>query len=260
MDEAGTSQHEPVTVVVGLIANADEHIALAEAMASEAIGAVPKRFQQDFVFHATEVFGDKKYHDDWSLTDRIGLLTQMMSIPRKVGLAITVTAVWRDSLDPKISASQGFSSWQLDHIMAFKYCVAVADRNIRRHAGANEVATIVAEDVPEMRRHLNLSYNHFRDNPVHLSPHHLRETQSDIGAGHITQSGELRVARIRKGIHFVEKADDPIVQLADACAYGFRRFFAGEKFGVEFVRAIVGHENALSDFAAPSGTACFWPK
>src|SRR5205809_1008760 len=74
MDEAGTSAHEPVTVVVGLIADADKHVVSAEAAVLEALGAVPAQFKDGFVWHATQVFGDAKFQDDWSLTDRLRLL------------------------------------------------------------------------------------------------------------------------------------------------------------------------------------------
>lgn len=259
MDEAGTSAGEPVTIVVGLIANADEHVLSAEALALEAIGAVPPQFKDGFVFHATEVFGGKKYRDAWSITDRLRLLDQMMSVPRRIGISICVSVQWRNAVDWGDSASGlGLSASQFDHVMAFNNCIAVCDRNIRRHAGAREVATVVAEDIPEMRRFLKIAPRLLRENPMHLAPEHLRETTGDQEAGYSQQSGELRVTRIRNSVHFVEKAEDPLVQVADACAYGFRRFFAGEKFGVEFVRSIVGHESVLRNFAAPGGVECYW--
>ena len=90
MDEAGTSAVEPVTVVVGLIAHADDHVMTAEALVQEILGAVPPKHKEDFVFHATQVYGDPKYQADWSLTDRLRLLQQMMSVPRRVGIAISV--------------------------------------------------------------------------------------------------------------------------------------------------------------------------
>lgn len=260
MDEAGTSQHEPVTVVVGLIAHADEHVLAAEALALEAIGAVPPPHKDGFVFHAAQVFGDRKYHDDWSITDRLRLLDSMMSVPRKIGIAVCVGVRWRDAVDyGDLLKSSGLTSCQFDHVMAFYDCIAVADRGIRKHAGAREVATVVAEDIPEMRRFLKVAPRAMRENPDHLRPEHLRETISDKEAGYSKQSGELRVTRIRNSVHFVEKAEDPLVQVADACAYGFRRFFAGEKFGVDFVRSILGDESALRNFASPGGTECYWP-
>jgi hypothetical protein len=261
MDEAGTSANEPVTVVVGLIAHADEHVLSAEALALEAIGSVPPAYKDGFVFHATQVFGDKKYQAGWSMSDRLQLLASMMSIPRRIGMAICLSAHWRGSVDyQEIPEALGLSGSQFEHWSAFRDCIALADRNIRRHAGLREVATVVAEDVPEMRRFLKACPRLLREHPYHVPPEDMRKTERDKEAGYSVQSGELRVTRIRNSVHFVEKAEDPLVQVADACAYGFRRFFAGEKFGVEFVRSILGSETELRAFASPMGTECYWPK
>jgi hypothetical protein len=255
VDEAGTSAPEPVTVVVGITADADTHVMSAEALALELLASVPPKHKEGFVFHATQVFGDKKYQSDWSITDRLHLLKGMMSIPRRIGMSITVAACWRDAPMP---ADPNLTKAQLDHAVAFMYCLTVTDRNIRRHARPGEVATVVAEDVPEMRRFLKKMPQMFRDSPMHLGPEHLRQTDKDIAAGYNTQSGELRISRIRNSVHFVDKDEDPLVQVADACAYGFRRYFAGEKFGPEFVDAILGDHRAISHFAFPAGVECWW--
>lgn len=261
VDEAGTSAREPVTVVVGIIADADNHVMSAEALAHELIGAVPEQHKKGFIFHATQVFSDRRYQANWSITDRLHLLKGMMSIPRRTGMAITLAAVWRKpgffGDQPK---SLGMSDSQFDHLLAFSDCLAVSDRNIRRKAGPREVATVVAEDVPEMRKFLKLVPRHLRDNPFHLPPEMLRITDSDKERGYSLQSGEFRITRIRNSVHFVEKAADPLVQVADACAYGFRRYFAGEPFGEEFADAILGDQSLLRDFASPAGAECWWPQ
>ncbi|MDT8758245.1 DUF3800 domain-containing protein [Sphingomonas psychrotolerans] len=260
MDEAGTSVPEPVTVVVALIADADRHVMSAESLAKEALRSVPPHHQDGFVFHATQVFNDAKYQQGWSITDRLTLLKAMMSIPRRIGMAITVSAHWRDAVDYEGYDALGLSKSQFEHMLTFQQCIGVTDRNIRTHAGAQEVGTIVAEDVPELRKFLRKMPKRLRDNPYHFPPEHMRRTAKDEAAGYITQRGDLSVSRIRDTVHFVEKADDPLVQVADACAYGFRRYFAREKFGADFVDAILGTHQELAHFAAPCGTECFWPK
>ena len=260
VDEAGTSAREPVTVVVALIAHADEHVMSAEALVHETLGGVPPQHKEGFVFHATQVYNDKKYQKDWSMTDRLILLREIMTIPRRIGMGIAVSAVWRNGIDiSKHALKLGITNCQFDHMQAFGLCMAVADRNIRRNAGPREVATIVAEDVPEMRKFLKKAVNDLTDRPTHLGPEGLRLTERDKQAGYNVQSGELRITRIRKAIHFVGKADDPLVQVADACAYGIRRYFAGEKFGPEFANDILGDHTLLSQFASPSGAVCWWP-
>jgi len=185
----------------------------------------------------------------------------MMAIPRKIGMAVCLGAHWRGSVDhTQTYMKHGMSIAQADHFAAFHLCLGVADRNIRKHAGPREVATVVAEDAPEMRRFLKQIPRIMRDRPITLSKDDLRETISDKEAGFSQQKGDLRVTRIRNSIHFVDKSEDPLVQVADACAYGFRRFFAGEKFGPEFARAILGNENLLRNFGPPCGCACYWPQ
>lgn len=262
VDEAGTSQHEPVTVVVGIIASADNHVMDAEALTHEILGAVPAALKSDFVFHATDVFGAKKYRDaDWSPTNRFELLKSMMSVPHRIGMAVSVSAQWAGATDFSENYAQfGWTAKQSDLFTAFHQCLAMADRNIRRHAGPREVATVVAEDNPEMRRSLRVVPKMLRDNPRIIPSEHIRQTPADLEAGYCTQNGEVRVTRIRNSVHFVEKSEDPLVQVADACAFGFRRFFAGQKFGPEFARAIVGDENVLRNFGSPGGAECYWPK
>lgn len=259
VDEAGTSDREPVTVVVGLIADADHHVMNAEALAREVIGGVPPHHQEDFVFHAKQVFGDRKYREGWSMNDRLLILRQMMKIPRRIGMAVVVSVHWRRSVDFKKYAAQlNVSESQYEHFFAFLNCLAVADRNIRQNARPREVASVVAEDVQEMRGLLKQVPYVLQAGPIHLPPEMMRETSLDKAVGFNTQSGELRNTRIRNSVHFVEKAEDPLVQVADACAYGFRRYFAGEKFGPEFVEAILGHRDAVSQFAPPGGSSCRW--
>lgn len=261
VDEAGTSVHEPVTVVVGIIADADTHIKAAEGLVSEILSGVPTQHGHNFTFHATSVFGNKKYQADWLLVDRLELLKQMMSVPRRIGMALTLSATWRNAVDySETIRDLKLTQSQFEHLMTFGNCLAVADRNIRRHARINEVASVVAEDVPEMRKFLKIIPKMYRENPFHFRPEHLRETPSDKEAGFNTQSGEMRIARIRNSVNFVEKSEDPLVQVADACAYGFRRFFAKEKFGDDFAKAIVGDAALLRNFESPGGTECWWPR
>jgi hypothetical protein len=260
VDEAGTSDKEPVTVVVGIIADADKHVVDADNLVKEVLGAVPDKFSKDFVFHATQVFNDKEYQKYWSMTDRLKLLYSMMSIPKKIGMAITVSVTWRRAVDySDIISSLDISQSQMEHIVTFANCLCIADRNIRNHAGHKEVATVVAEDIPEMRRYLKNIPKMYRDG-IHLSPEHLRETISDKEAGYTTQSGEMRITRIRNSVYFADKSEDPLVQVADALAYGFRRYFSKQKFGEEFINAILGDLNLVRNFQEPGGTECWWPK
>ncbi len=236
VDEAGTSETEPATIVAGLIVNADRQMMLAEAAIEEALGAVPEPFSSGFVFHATDVFSNQKYRKLWPLTDRLALLHSMMRLPRRLKIPFSFGLVRRES--PNRLAGAGISRTQWHHINAFTYCLARADMYIREFAAPNEVATVVAEDVPEMRKFLKQTPGLFRQ--VILSRAPLRPTTAEKNLGYIKQKREIRIARIRKAIHFVQKEDDPMLQLADATAFGLRRYFAGQQFGDEFASSIFG--------------------
>jgi hypothetical protein len=259
VDEAGTSAREPVTIVVGLVAHADEHMMLAEAAINEALGAVPEEFRQDFVFHAAEIWSSPKYRSRWSMADRLALLHSMMRLPRRLGIAISLGMVRRDSPSPQ----EALDHLRLDpvryqHLMAFMYCIAAADRYIRDYADLREVATVVAEDVPNMRFYLRQVPKALRDHPIVLFPGMLTPTAAEKAAGYIRQTGDFRVSRIRQAIHFANKQEEPLLQLADACAFGLRRYFAEQSMGKEFVRSILGGEPSLEDYRGPAASDNFF--
>lgn len=256
VDEAGTSENEPITIVVAIIVHADRQLMLAESAIAEAISGVPNKFREGFVFHAAQIWGDEKYRDDdvWTLADRLYLLKQVMAVPRKLGLAISIGLARRHEHD--VSAEKlkalGVTATQWDHMMAFSMCIARADKWIRDRAQSNEVGSVVAEDVPDMRRFLRVAPQVMREIPQNVGP--VRATVEEQRLGYITQHTEMRVTRIRNIVHFIQKEDDPLLYLADACAFGFRRFFSEQKFGDEFAAAILVRADILNkeDFAGPA--------
>lgn len=245
VDEAGTSEREPETIVVAIMVNADRQLIFAETAVNEALGAVPAEFKHGFVFHAKEVWGSEKYREKWMMPDRLALLRTMMQLPRRLGLVITMARVKRtcpiEKLPPNLTKAQ------MHHCIAFAGCLATADRYIRNYAEPGEIATVVAEDVPEMRRHLERAAVAYRDMPHNLAGQ-IIPTAKDRNRGYTQQSSDFRISRIRRGVHFVTKGNDSLLQIADACAFGFRRYFAGQDFGDDFVRAMLGFDPEREDY------------
>lgn len=84
LDEAGTSAKEPVTVVAGIIVHADTQWRPAEADVNRIVkDMVPERYKENFVFHATEIWGSRKFRDGWDRNDRTAFLKEMMSVPHR---------------------------------------------------------------------------------------------------------------------------------------------------------------------------------
>ncbi|MBU8876118.1 DUF3800 domain-containing protein [Reyranella sp. MMS21-HV4-11] len=258
VDEAGTSDLEPISLVAGIIVEADTQLAIVENLVKEVVGAVPAIFRRDFIFHALDVWHDGKYRSDWSLADRMHIMTSMMGIPRKLGLPIAVGMQRRDSPAPSESLPTQLTKSQWDHLMCFGYCLCKADANIRDHGGPTEIGTVVAEDLPSgiLKQLLKKAPTMWRESFVH-KPGHLRPRLLDKQQGYMTQRGEMRVTRIRDIVHFVEKGDDAILQVADAVAFGLRRYFSGQSAGQEFIEAILGFAPPLADWDGPSNYACW---
>lgn len=129
VDEAGTSVRERVTVVVGLIVDADRQLLRAEAAVREVLGGVPATFRKGFIFHASEIWGHSRYRELWGLPDRLALLRGMMRLPIKLDIPIAVAIVRRTHGQPlRVSASKSLSAAQQDHLIAFHACVARADK------------------------------------------------------------------------------------------------------------------------------------
>src|SRR5262249_45473830 len=161
--------------------------------------------------HATDIWNNPKYRDDWGLTDRLAFLKAMMALPRRIGIPICMGMVRRECQALNIA---GMTVGQSHHFQGFWNCVACEDKFIRDHAGLREVATVVAEDVPEMRKYLRTIPKMLRNNPHVMPPGgNLRPTLREQAQGYIQQEGDFRVTRIRDTVHFVEKEDDPLLQL-----------------------------------------------
>ena len=75
------------------------------------------------------------------MTDRLGLMKRMMSLPRRLGIPVTVATIKRIAG----RAGKGFiMASQYHHFQAFANCMAGADKYIRDHAGITEIGTVVA--------------------------------------------------------------------------------------------------------------------
>ncbi|MBS9720032.1 DUF3800 domain-containing protein [Tianweitania sp. BSSL-BM11] len=258
VDEAGTSYPEPVSVVACVIVDADAQFVAAEEALKIAFEQVPEEFREGYHFHAKSVWADSKYRTVWQLSDRISFLKEVMSIPRLLKMPVAVGAVRRSCIVPAGIADNKTTVVQFHHTMAFAYCIGRADKYIRDHCPPNEVATIVSEDVPEMRRFLRGALNGLRNSPVTISTKNVRPTAEERKRGIIYQETEQAVTRVRDTVHFASKEDSPLLQLADACAFAFRRALSDQKMGLDFVRSVIGADFPRDDWSGPADASCFY--
>jgi hypothetical protein len=236
VDEAGIAAHEPVTVVVGLIIHTDTQWLPAEKLIKEAIATVPEKIRNrdGFVFHAAQIWGDNKLRDGWSPEDRTKFICRMMSIPVTAGLGIAFAAVRRDSR-LLMTVLPKFTKEKMDHLTAFGLCIGTADRHIRQHP--TELAAVVAENSPKMQSPLRQFVGALTQRPFEIGKYFSeRKTFGPSADG----ENAIQVTRVIDTIHFVEKRESTMLQIADACAFGLRRYFSGQSMGAEFAKAIAG--------------------
>ncbi|MFA6967145.1 DUF3800 domain-containing protein [Bosea sp. (in: a-proteobacteria)] len=255
IDEAGTSALEPVTVVAGVIIDADRHWRLASEMVADVLDEyVPAAIRPNFLFHAKKVWGGlKEYRHLWTKEQRFDLIAAMASIPRFLPSAITIAKCRRDYRPP---IDDRLSPHAFHHLFAFTRCIARSNKYVRDWGSKNEVATVVAEDVPEKRKLLRIALE-IPEFSFPMDADHVIVSESEKRAGKVTQTNPGPIDRIVDTIHFVEKHQAPLLQIADACAFSFRRYFAGEEGGDAWIRAALGGDLIWSDWQGPASDSTF---
>lgn len=257
VDEAGISAKEPVTVVVGIIVHADKQWRLAESNLKQVLEAVPEQHRPGFIFHATAVWSDMKLREGWGMDERLSLLHAVMSLPRQLNMPLAVGIVRREAKQPQ-NLSPKISPIQFQHLMAFYLCVSRADKYVRDYGEPEEVMTVISEDT-DIHRTLRVVVK--KTNPLTLLPDAISPTQAEQASGVIEQDGVFMVVRVIDSVHFVAKEGGLLLQIVDACAFGFRRYFSGQSHGEDFVRSMLGGNLIAEDWAGPSSASTFfWHK
>jgi hypothetical protein len=261
VDEAGTSEREPVTIVAGIIVEADTQFVPAEKeLDALKKDYVPTSMQEKFISHATTIWGSQRIREAWQFEERLAYLLGIMSLPRRLGIPLSFGLVRRTAPMPPDFNLNLLSPAQFHHTLAFSGAVSRADKYIRDYGRPEEVATLVVENIPEMHSFLRKIVNGLRSEPITLSdPDDFILTGAELGLGVLLQEGVFGIERIRDGVHFQEKGESPFLQIADACAFGLRRYFAGQSSGDIFAEAILGHQPQGVEWEGPSSyTTYMW--
>lgn len=253
IDEAGTSANEPVSVVVGVIIKADSQWKIAADAVSNLIDKrVPDSLKRGFIFHAKDIWNGSSFRGQWSKNDRIDFIAEFLQIPRIINAGLCLGKVRRDSLVPEIGGLMAKSQFQ--HMMAFTYCVASADKYVRDWGDESELATVVAEDVEKMRKFLKKTIPIIKNENIFgdVTPGSILPMKIEKQTGLLLQNSPGQAERIVDTVHFVGKNEAPLVQIADACAFAFRRYFAGQEHGESWVEAMLGEKLDWEDWQGPA--------
>lgn len=238
LDEAGTSAQEPVTVVAGIILDADAHYTKAERRLEELLRSMPAPWGQstEFVPHAKSIFhGEDGMREAWpDFAARRKLIRDMIAIAPQLGIAVSIGFCRRTvPFAADLPGNSGVTLVDHCHMLAFGLCIAHADRFICAVARRREVATLVAEDIPERKRLLDRVFDQLMQQSLSLDMHHGTQKGLDT-----VKRVDFRITRIRDQTHFVAKPKSYLLWIADACAFAYARFFSGRSFGEELIEPI----------------------
>ena len=170
-----------------------------------------------------------------------------MSIPARLGLGIA-WGLTRRSL--KIKLMPGYTLAQAHHAFSFQNCLAKADEILRLCTNPSEVAVVVAEDSPDMRPFLKHVADLISWRPLTIPSEFVAYSRDEHGASAQRQV-EYRIERMIDTIHFAAKREAILLQIADACAYGLRRYFMDKPYSAEFAQCIAGRDPQEA-FGGPS--------
>jgi hypothetical protein len=231
-DEAGTSPspHEQFRVVVALIVHADTQWFPALGHLGGLLKSVPAEYRKGFEFHAKDLYAENKY-PNWDYDERKKLMREVMAIPDLFNVPIAVAAIKKKAHDWTAWPDKKMSATTVDHFMAFVFCMCAADYYIRRFCGI-ELARVTADTNQTMRTYMQQGLDMARLRPL-MMEHTVGPSSAEI-------VGELKVERIVDEIHFTDGFRAPFLQIADACAFAFRRAFSEQREGNEFVNAVLG--------------------
>jgi hypothetical protein len=221
-DEAGTSDLETIRVVAALAVHADtQWIPVLNYMAALFREKVPKQYQEDFAFHAKLITAGNKY-PDWDFQERIAFLHRVMEIPRGFRIPIIMAAVRKGSV---YYPHEPLTPAEAEHALAFSMCMGKTNDFLRKNY-PGEMGQVVAADISDRRKILKNALRMLRNEGVKTS----------IGGSVMFTSD-----RVVDEVHFMEPKGSQFLQLADACAYAFRSYLTGHKFGGTYIQSVIGN-------------------
>jgi hypothetical protein len=234
IDEAGTSAQEPTTIVAGIIVDADSQYVAVEQKVAELLQTVPEQHRNnpEFIPHAKSIFhGEDGLREGWDRADRRAFITRLIAIAPQLGIPVCIGLARRTT---PLAPGLPISLLDHHHMLAFSFCIAHADRYIVECGRPEEVATLVAENIPERERQLSQAFQSIKEKPISLNMEHGSERSFNPDRMNVTYT----VTRIRDTPHFVAKWQNSLLWIADACAFAYARHLSGGSFGAELVRPI----------------------
>ena len=259
VDEAGTSQREPVRVAVALAVPDGQKEKIQEALNSVFDQFVPAEIRPGFVFHATEIMSGKGCAKKaaWSLAERLDLIKAVVSLPRAFSLPLGVSAHHR-SFEVHLPKIERIKAYEFQHMMAFRGAIERIDHFLRNHLEGKASGYVVAEDSPAMRKKLKAYWQAMLQIRMMVDPAACQTDQLQAKLGIHNRNPEFSINYISPELTFLKKGSESMLEIADACAFVVRRWVSGHVRAEDFVYAMAGEflgETFIGDAVWMNGPA-----
>lgn len=261
LDESGISGNESITLVAGVIINEDTQW---KALEKHILGLieeyVPAQHRDGFSFHAKDlfhcsgkIFGHAK--TGYPRERAREALKELLSIPRRFNLPVSVgyfesKDFWLKAGQRTLPTFKARDKASLFHSLAYALCVVAAETYMVSQCGADDLARLVAENNTTTQFAVKTTHKVLQGK---FNPEWLDWVCQLAGVNRRC----LPLNRIVDTVHFAEKDDAPLLQLADVCAFIFRYWAEGKsgQYIDEYYDAFTGGDshNALG---RPPVAAC----
>ncbi|MGF1608774.1 MAG: DUF3800 domain-containing protein [Kiloniellales bacterium] len=234
VDEAGLSNasQEPFLIVAGTIVDADKKLVEVERHLDKLVARhIPAGQQDDFVFHAKELFngGGKVFkRDDWPLKQRLKIADDLAAIPRRFRLPIALGIVDRATFPKTFKFPENAKQREITvaaHSAAFMSCAINVEHWMRKNT-ENEVCLMVVEDNDQARKAIRDIQNYYQDPKI-------RDELDERARIHFP------FRKIKEDPLFQSKRKSSVLQLADFCAYVTKKRFMNDSRYDRFFEAMM---------------------
>lgn len=226
VDEAGIShpEQEPFLVVAGAIVHADKALVATERHLDKIVKRhIPEAYWKDFVFHATHLFNwggsvFTRNHPDYPLTKRLEIAAEIASIPKRHNIQLAFRWLKRSEFlqHVELPADLPKKEWVIaQHATAYMVCAMKVEHWMRINA-SSEICMLVVEDNQQARRRIQETQRYYQRNDV------VESLDDEAARRHFP------FRKIREDPLFQEKRSGSALQLADFCAYVFKRHLMGD--------------------------------
>ena len=227
LDESGKSntKNDPHFVVASVGVHGDsQYRALVDRIIGLRNECFPEGAPEGFYFHATEIYSGGKFfaRDKWPTEKRHSLLTRLSEIIQDFQLPVFISYLdrkeFRVSLDgalpPGRRAEEIFRG--VEHAICLCFCEISMEKWLKVHA-PNELAVLVEEDFQSTKEYIRSTHADLRKNSAPTDPRFRGS------------AAHLPLSRTIDTLNFADKANAPLLQLADLCAFYGKKFLAQDQ-------------------------------